>query len=72
MQETSECESARVPESVGRRRQISGKCAGLQVQLIWLRNRWGRDGTVSSVFIGFGDGSAKQLDDAVEKALAQK
>ena len=32
----------------------------------------GRDGTVSSVFIGFGDGSAKQLDDAVEKALAQK
>lgn len=32
----------------------------------------GRDGTVSSVFIGFGDGSEKKLDDAVEKALAQK
>ena len=32
----------------------------------------GRDGMISSVFIGFGADSAKSLDDAVEKALAQK
>lgn len=32
----------------------------------------GRDGTINSVFIGFGTDSAKPLDDAVEKALAQK
>lgn len=32
----------------------------------------GRDGTVSSVFIGFGADSAKSLDDAVNRALAQK
>jgi len=31
----------------------------------------GRDGSVKAVFIGFGDGSAKQIDDAVDKALAE-
>jgi hypothetical protein len=31
----------------------------------------GRDGTIKSVFIGYGDGSAKQIDEAVQKALAE-
>jgi thiol-disulfide isomerase/thioredoxin len=30
----------------------------------------GRDGKVADVFVGFGDGSAEQIDAAIEKALA--
>ena len=30
----------------------------------------GRDGRVADAFVGFGDGSAEQIDAAIEKALA--
>jgi thiol-disulfide isomerase/thioredoxin len=32
----------------------------------------GRDGNVKNVFVGFGDGSEKPMDDAVNAALAEK
>jgi len=32
----------------------------------------GRDGTVMDVFVGFGDGTAQQIDAAIDKALAAK
>lgn len=32
----------------------------------------GRDGTVKKVFVGFGQGSAKQIDEAVKSALDEK
>lgn len=32
----------------------------------------GRDGNVKDVFVGFGDGSAKLIDDAVKAALGEK
>lgn len=32
----------------------------------------GRDGNIKNVFVGFGDGSEKPIDDAVDAALAQK
>lgn len=31
----------------------------------------GRDGTIRDVFVGFGDGSAQQIDRAIEEALAE-
>lgn len=31
----------------------------------------GRDGIVKNVFVGFGDGSAEKLDEAIDKALAE-
>ena len=32
----------------------------------------GRDGIVTDVFVGFGDGTAQQIDAAIDKALAAR